>query len=120
MLWNAVRNNALAGLHFRRQQVIAGFVVDFYCASARLAVEVDGAVHLAQMEYDARRDRALSELGVQTLRVTNDSIMHNLEGVLRKIRNEAVRLSKRNLTPSPPSPEGEGGTEIPLSRRERG
>jgi very-short-patch-repair endonuclease len=111
MLWSAVRNNALAGLHFRRQQVIAGFVVDFYCASARLAVEVDGAVHLARTEYDARLDQALSELGVQTLRVTNDSIMDNLEGVLRKIRNEAVRLSKRNLTPSPPSPEGEGGTE---------
>ncbi len=81
-------------------------------------MEVDGVVHLAQMEYDAQRDRALSELEVHTLRVTNDSIMYNLEGVLRKIRNEAVRLSKKNLTPSPPSPEREGGTEIPLSRKE--
>ncbi len=42
MLWQAIRNNALSGLHFRRQQVIAGFIVDFYCASARLAIEVDG------------------------------------------------------------------------------
>jgi very-short-patch-repair endonuclease len=54
-LWQAIRNNALSGLHFRRQQVIAGFIVDFYCASARLAIEVDGPVHSGRKDYDTER-----------------------------------------------------------------
>ncbi len=50
-LWQRLRTNRLNGLHFRRQQVIAGFIVDFYCHAARLAVEVDGASHAARAEY---------------------------------------------------------------------
>src|SRR5271163_300175 len=41
-LWESLRRNQLEGLHFRRQQVIGGFVADFYCASGRLAIEIDG------------------------------------------------------------------------------
>ncbi len=44
-LWERLRNNQLAGLHFRRQQIIDGFIADFYCRAARLVVECDGAVH---------------------------------------------------------------------------
>jgi len=85
VLWRALRNNALEGLHFRRQQVIAGFIVDFYCAPARLAVEVDGAVHLRQQHYDSKRDRALSELGIRTLRLSNGLVAEDLAKALRRI-----------------------------------
>src|SRR5258707_1243130 len=44
-LWKALRRNALDGLHFRRQQVIEGYIADFYCDAAKLAIELDGAVH---------------------------------------------------------------------------
>src|SRR5437870_2659422 len=57
LLWQELRTNKLEGLHFRRQQVIAGFIIDFYCASARLAIEIDGASHLARTEYDRERDQ---------------------------------------------------------------
>ena len=100
ILWHALRNDALGALHFRRQQVIAGYIIDFYCASAKLAIEIDGASHLHRTEDDAVRDRALSEMGIRTLRVSNDEVDQNLDGVLRKI---AERTS-----PLTPLPSGEG------------
>jgi len=53
------------GVHFRRQQVIAGFIVDFYCHKAALVIEVDGDIHDLQQEEDTRREKVLSELGLR-------------------------------------------------------
>ena len=58
-LWLRLRANRLGGWHFRRQQVIACYIVDFYCHAAGLAVEVDGAVHETRGDYDLERDQAL-------------------------------------------------------------
>ena len=44
ILWGCLRGNKLNGLHFRRQQVIAGYIVDFYCHSVRLVIEIDGKI----------------------------------------------------------------------------
>jgi very-short-patch-repair endonuclease len=85
ILWHAIRRDALGGLRFRRQQVVAGYVVDFYCASAKLAVEIDGDSHLNRIEHDAIHDRALSEMGITTLRVSNKNVDQDLAGVLKKI-----------------------------------
>ncbi len=60
ILWANVRRNALAGFHFRRQQLIDGYIVDFYCHAAKLGVELDGAVHTEQVDYDRERDRILA------------------------------------------------------------
>ena len=62
-LWQAIRSNLLHGLHFRRQQIVSGFIVNFYCHSASLAVEVDGPLHERNADYDAERDRVLAGLG---------------------------------------------------------
>ena len=51
ILWQELRGNKL-GVHFRRQQVIAGFIVDFYCHMAALVLEVDGDIHDLQQEED--------------------------------------------------------------------
>ena len=83
-LWQMLRRNAL-GLHFRRQQVIGGFIADFYCAKARLAVEVDGPAHARQAQDARKRDRALRTLGVRTVRVTTRAIEQNIDAVLRRI-----------------------------------
>ncbi len=99
-LWSALRTNRLDGFHFRRQQIIEGFIVDFYCHAARLVVEVDGPVHDEQVEYDAERSRMMAARGLQILRVKNEEVMQNLEDVLKRIR--------ANLTPCPPSLEGKG------------
>ena len=85
VLWRHLRANRLKGVHFRRQQVIKGFIVDFYCNAAGLVVEVDGEVHEAQGESDAERDQALNELGLHVLRVTNTEVEEDLTDVLSRI-----------------------------------
>jgi very-short-patch-repair endonuclease len=97
-LWAELRGNRLAGRHFRRQQIIDGFIVDFYCHQAALVIEVDGGVHEAQADYDDERDRALAARGLRVLRVTNDEIARDLAGVLARIAD---------LSPGP-SPEKGG------------
>ena len=85
MLWKEVRANKL-GVHFRRQQVIAGFIVDFYCHKAALVVEVDGDIHDLQQEEDARRQKVLSEMGLRIVRFKNDEVVKDLSMVVGKIR----------------------------------
>ncbi|MBN2550818.1 MAG: endonuclease domain-containing protein [Anaerolineales bacterium] len=96
-LWGRLRANRLEGWHFRRQQVIDGFIVDFYCHQGELVVEVDGDVHAAQEEYDARRDEALRRRGLRVIRFTNRQVMNETERVLEAIW-EAL-----GPTPQPPS-----------------
>ena len=74
VLWQELRANKL-GVHFRRQQVIAGFIVDFYCHKAALAIELDGVIHENQQEEDARRDKVLSKLGLRVVRFRNDAVL---------------------------------------------
>ena len=64
-LWAAIRRNAIDGFHFRRQQVIEGYVVDFYCAAAKLVIELDGGVHQEQWKYDQSRDKTITRAGVR-------------------------------------------------------
>lgn len=85
ILWQLLRTNKLAGWHFRRQQIIDGFIVDFYCHAASLIVEVDGGIHETQKEQDAERDAHLVSRGFRVLRVTNDEVNRDIEGVLKKI-----------------------------------
>ena len=85
-LWNALRANRLDGWHFRRQQVIDGFIVDFYCHAAALVIEVDGEIHETQKESDAERDHALIARGFRVQRFTNDEVQKELPDVLKKIK----------------------------------
>jgi very-short-patch-repair endonuclease len=101
-LWERLRGNKLEGWHFRRQQIIGGFVVDFYCHKAGLVVEVDGPIHDDCVEADAERSAYLESLGLRVLRVTNDEVERNIEDVLNRI------LDVCDPTPRPPSPRGRG------------
>jgi very-short-patch-repair endonuclease len=85
ILWQELRGNKL-GVHFRRQQVIAGFIVDFYCHKADLVIELDGSVHDEQVEEDAQRDKVLKEMGLRIVRIRNEEIVRDLSAVLGKIR----------------------------------
>ncbi|MCA9647411.1 MAG: DUF559 domain-containing protein, partial [Myxococcales bacterium] len=62
------------------------YIADFFCREARLIVEVDGAQHASSRAADARRDRALAQLGYRTLRVTARQVHADLDGALRLIR----------------------------------
>ncbi len=85
ILWERLRANRLEGFHFRRQQVIDGFIVDFYCHAAGVVVELDGDAHEQQQEYDEQRDRILQARGLRVLRFRNEAIRSDLAEVLRTI-----------------------------------
>jgi very-short-patch-repair endonuclease len=85
LLWEQLRANRLHGMHFRRQQVIDGFIVDFYCHAARLVIELDGPAHARRREEDAHREHVLQGRGIHVLRTTNDELHTNLDAVLRRI-----------------------------------
>jgi very-short-patch-repair endonuclease len=85
VMWQRLRKNQLGGLHFRRQQVIDGFLADFYCAAAGLVLELDGLVHLRQADYDRERDKVIAARNLLVLRVTNNEIDSSLEPLLQRI-----------------------------------
>jgi very-short-patch-repair endonuclease len=84
-LWAGLRGRRLAGLRFRRQQIIDGFIVDFYCHAARLVIEVDGGIHRDQQGHDEARDRIFTSRGLRILRFTNDAVLERLDDVLTQI-----------------------------------
>ncbi len=95
ILWAVLRRNALDGFHFRRQQVIEGFIVDFYCDAAKLAIELDGSVHEEQWQYDESRDAAIRRCGVRVLRIANEAL-HDVEAVIEFIREALPSAGKPN------------------------
>jgi very-short-patch-repair endonuclease len=87
-LWQALRGNALDGAYFRRQHAIGTFILDFYCAKSKLAIEVDGGSHLKREVYDLERTRWLeSEHGIRLIRFTNDNVLRSLDAVVEAIRD---------------------------------
>ncbi len=88
-LWHSLKTNKLNGLHFRRQQVIDGFIVDFFCYEAGLIVEVDGSIHETQREYDEERSRIFAARGLRVLRLTNSRIFDDLLSCLTEITQAA-------------------------------
>ena len=90
-LWVYLRRRALGGLKFRRQHPLGPYVLDFYCAEARLAVEVDGQHHgnPEQFEKDKIRTAWLAKQDVEVLRIPAEHVRTNLDGVLTWIRTNA-------------------------------
>ena len=86
-LWNAVRAHRLAGLGFRRQMPVAGFIADFACPQHRLIVELDGSGHGREKtaQQDAGRTRTLEAAGWHALRFTNEDALRDIDGVCRHI-----------------------------------
>ena len=95
-LWQELRANRLDGLHMRRQHPVGSYVLDFYCASVKLAIEVDGGAHdmPGRRERDAERTACLRELGIRTLRVPAHAVENRINDVLASIRN-AVEICRR-------------------------
>lgn len=87
ILWKYLKGSRL-GMKFRRQYGVGNYVVDFYCASARLAVELDGASHdgpEAQL-YDDVRQKDIESLGIRVIRFSESEAVRNPEVVAERIR----------------------------------
>jgi very-short-patch-repair endonuclease len=100
ILWDCLRGGRLNGLRFRRQHPIGPYILDFYCPSSRIAVEVDGAAHdfADRALRDQARDRKLRQQGIRVLRFNAADILddHRLDGALRMIAAEATRSTNED------------------------
>ena len=99
LLWRRLRVKQMEGLKFRRQQPIDNYVVDFVCFDKRLVIEVDGGQHAVEKQKDVRRDNYLRKHGFKVLRVWNNEVLQNIEGVLGEIMKNCLN------SPHPPSPQ---------------
>lgn len=93
LLWSRLRRRQL-GIRVLRQQSIASYIVDFFCPDRRLVVEVDGRSHIGREQADAVRQRALEALGYTVLRITNDEVLADLDGVVERIRAVLAQLAE--------------------------
>ncbi len=122
--WTLVQNSKLEGRKFRRQHSVGNYILDFYCPSEKLAIELDGEVHFnetAQLK-DAERTMFLNYYGIKVLRFENKLVFEQTEQVLDEIKEsfgwsanipENVGLASDvvevTTTPAPPLEGGELG-----------
>lgn len=92
-LWERLRMGRL-GFKFRRQALVRGYIVDFWCPKVKLVVEVDGGYHRSpqQQEWDAKRDQVLRDLGILTLRVQDEDVLRDQQEVCTRVFSTACRL----------------------------
>ena len=104
LLWRELRKRH-GGFKFRRQHPAGRYILDFFCAEARLAIEVDGAAHDMgdRPERDERRDRWLEAQGVTVLRVSAQDVLRDVERVIQLI---LMKASARVPLHHPPAADG--------------
>jgi very-short-patch-repair endonuclease len=92
VLWQVLRGGNLKGVRFLRQKAFGRYIVDFYCASAKLVIELDGEVHdtIDAKAYDAVRTETLESRGLRVLRFRNEIVLEQLPEVVKKIK-EIIR-----------------------------
>jgi len=86
-LWKHISNSKLAGRKFRRQHSVGNFIIDFYCPSEKLAVELDGEDHYWQegIDRDLKKELFLKAHSIRVLRFENKLVFHDINYVLKKI-----------------------------------
>ncbi len=92
-LWYYLRNKRFCGLKFKRQFRMGDYIVDFYCASKKLVIELDGGQHNEKLieSEDRKRTEYLTKQGYKVLRFWNNDVEQNIEGVLETIRREILK-----------------------------
>lgn len=110
-IWYYLRDRRLQGYKFVRQYVIGKYIVDFICREKKLIIEIDGGQHMNAMEYDEQRSCYLESRGYQVLRVWNNEVFDNIQGVMESILNcmDFVGDSEADALIPSPSPQGEKG-----------
>ena len=86
-IWHLLRDRRCGGFKFRRQVPMAGYILDFFCEQASLAVELDGEQHAEPeaAEYDNRRTATLSGLGIRVLRFPDHEVLRHPEAVAKTV-----------------------------------
>jgi very-short-patch-repair endonuclease len=86
ILWSLLRAHRLDGLKFRRQVPLLGYTVDFLCLQRKLVIELDGAQHDAERDYDAARTLEIERHGFTLIRFRNEMVLNDRDAVIAAIR----------------------------------
>ncbi len=108
-LWEILSNSQMGDLKWRRQHPLPPYIADFFCAAAKVVVELDGRGHEGQIEYDAARDNWMKEQGILVLRFSNWEFENNVEGVWEAIRETCLKRIEN----------GEGNSKV-IARKRKG
>src|SRR5687768_4982748 len=97
VLWSKLRRRQVVGYKFRRQYSVRTYVLDFYCPTARLAIEVDGDSHFQPgvRGRDKVRQAVIESFGMHFLRVPNVEVHENLDAVLGAIQRRLMELGRQ-------------------------
>jgi len=105
MLWSRLRVRQPGAPRIRRQHPIGPYIADFYCAEARMVIEVDGWGHNMgdQPERDVRRDAWMAAQDLSVLRYPASAVLNDLTGVADGIRDACIELIRRRALQRAPS-----------------
>jgi len=108
IIWSHLKNKQRLGKRFLRQFSVGSFILDFYCPSLKLAIEIDGDTHFLgekSAKYDLSREKYLNQFGITVLRYTNYDVYNSLDAVIFDM-DEVISqlLRKENLSKNPQAP----------------
>jgi len=90
LLWLQIKNKKFKELDFDRQKIIGNYIVDFYCASKGVVIEIDGISHDDKGKYDTKRENYLVSLGLYVIRIADIDVKQNLSGVMEYLEQHEV------------------------------
>jgi very-short-patch-repair endonuclease len=111
-LWSHLRNNQLENLGFRRQHPMGKYILDFYCASLKLAIELDGGQHNEPTHAvrDKARDYWFAAKGIETLRIWNSEVLEDTSSAIETIWDAAMK--RKEVIPTLVLPFSRGGNGV--------
>ena len=109
MLWKHLRGKQVDGYRFRQQHGFGPYILDFYCPSLRLCIELDGSVHLLDdvKQKDEDRTEFLVNNKIHVLRFKNEEIENNINQVINKIKekiNQIINMMEERMYVQTPNP----------------
>jgi very-short-patch-repair endonuclease len=102
LLWEHLRDRRLGGFKFRRQYAMDGFILDFYCAQAKLVVELDGASHIGRESYDRDRTIWLEVCDLEVVRYPNEMVFNSIDDMRSSILEHCKSRTQKSPLPGTP------------------
>ncbi len=103
-LWNQLKRRQVKGYQFNRQKPLGPYIVDFFCKRLNLVIEIDGYTHDSEeaQAKDRERQEFLEGMGLRFLRLRDEEVRENIDGVMKKIEEMIEGIERDQLNPPGP------------------
>ncbi len=95
LFWDQIKSKKLRRYQFNRQKPIGDYIVDFYCKTLGLVIEIDGDSHNSKIDKDRIRQRALESYGLKVIRFNDLDVKKDLDAVIKSIEYEIEKLESK-------------------------